>query len=380
MNENLPTVAIFSESQQAYSETFIQAHRNIPNVNIRYYWGGHLPEYSDIDGNLLHGGIYRTTTYNIFRRLSNPPMSYHMYSLAKSLLRNRVDVALAEYGVTGIAILPVCKYCNIPLIVYFRGYDAFSARVLGKYLAGYKEMFKYASKIMCVSHSIISQLKELGCPPEKLMFHSSAPDMEYYQVRPNYTNKLFIGIGRFVDKKAPYYTIFAFSQVQKKYPEAKLIIGGDGPLLNTCKNLIRYLGLSDSVFLPGVLPPEEFMRLLQDATAFVQHSIVADTGDSEGTPLSILEACAAAVPVISTRHSGIPYAVIDEVTGLLVDEHDVNGMSKMMCRIIEEPGLAEKLGAAARKRMMDQFNLDERLRSLSDIIYDLAPKTDKNQN
>jgi colanic acid/amylovoran biosynthesis glycosyltransferase len=365
-------IAIISPSQNAYSETFIQAHMHIPDVTIKYYYGSEVPENLDGIGKIIPKNKINRLYNRAHLLIANTELSVNELLLAKSLRQNKVQVVIAEYGTVGVKMLPVCKYCKIPLVVYFRGFDASIKDVIKQYQKGYIDLFQYAAKIMCVSNPIIEKLKELGCPAEKLMFHSSAPNMNYYKIQPKFKISQFIGIGRFVDKKAPYYTILAFSKVVKKHPDAELIIGGDGPLLNVCKNLIRYLQITQNVQLPGVISPEQFAKLLENSLAFVQHSITADNGDSEGTPLAILEAGAASIPVISTRHAGIPYAVIHNQTGFLVDEHDVDEMAKMMCIMIEEPDIARKFGSAARERMLKHFNLEERLNSLSEVIHNLV--------
>ncbi len=82
---------------------------------------------------------------------------------------------------------------------------------------------------------------------------------------------------------------------------------------------------------------------MEKSVAFIQH-FVAQTGDSEGSPVSVMEAQAAALPVISTYHAGIPEVVIHGETGFLVKEKDISCMAEYMVRILAEPGLAKKLG------------------------------------
>jgi glycosyltransferase involved in cell wall biosynthesis len=94
---------------------------------------------------------------------------------------------------------------------------------------------------------------------------------------------------------------------------------------------------------------------LQRGLAFVQHSVRAPSGDSEGTPVAILEAAASGLPVVSTRHAGIPEAVLDEVSGLLVEEGNVSAMADAMCRLLDTPGLAVRMGEAGRKHMQINF-------------------------
>jgi glycosyltransferase involved in cell wall biosynthesis len=81
----------------------------------------------------------------------------------------------------------------------------------------------------------------------------------------------------------------------------------------------------------------------------------AADGDTEGLPVAILEAMASALPVVSTRHSGIPEAVLDGVTGHLVDEGDVDGMGAVMTTLFDHPERAASMGAAGRERVLAHF-------------------------
>ena len=111
-----------------------------------------------------------------------------------------------------------------------------------------------------------------------------------------------------------------------------------------------------------------FKKIFEESIAFIQHSIIADDGDSEGTPVAVLEAQAAALPVISTFHAGITDVVVNNETGLLVQEKDVDGMANNMLRILNESGLAERLGMSGRKRIKENFTLEKNLMTLRNVI------------
>ena len=95
--------------------------------------------------------------------------------------------------------------------------------------------------------------------------------------------------------------------------------------------------------------------ILKNFLAFVQHSIIAANGDAEGTPVSILEAGAAGVPVISTKHAGIPDLVLDNITGFLVEEHDVEEMILKMIQLLKEPSSARIHGPECKTKDTGEF-------------------------
>lgn len=97
---------------------------------------------------------------------------------------------------------------------------------------------------------------------------------------------------------------------------------------------------------------------------FVQHSVTALDGDCEGLPIAILEAMCAEIPVIATRHSGIPEAVDHGVAGLLVAEHDIQGMADAILTLTADPELSAQMGQAGRARVIAQFTADQTVKTL----------------
>jgi glycosyltransferase involved in cell wall biosynthesis len=118
----------------------------------------------------------------------------------------------------------------------------------------------------------------------------------------------------------------------------------------------------------GSQTPEVVQQEMRNARCFVQHSIQAPSGDCEGTPVGLLEAGATGLPVVSTRHAGIPDVVLEGETGFLVDEGDTEGMAAHMLRIAQDPELAARLGAASRQRIENHFSIERSISGLWHII------------
>lgn len=365
-------IALLSPNQNAYSETFIQAHKNLLEGKVIYYYEGVLPKNLEGEGNLLGGGglkKFRRIINNRVRRiLGIKVLSIHEEALLRSFWKNKTQVVFAEYGTTGSSIVSVCKKLNLPLIVHFHGYDASIKSVLEQYREPYNALFSYASHIIVVSRPMERALEELGAPKEKLVYNPYGPDGDFFQVEPTYSEKALLSVGRFVDKKAPYFTILAFSKVVAEHPDARLYMGGDGALLNVCKNLVKYLGLEKNVQFLGVITPEQFRQKLSVVRAFVQHSMTAENGDMEGSPVAIMEAQAASVPVISTIHAGIPEVVAHGGSGLLVEEGDVEGMAQSMLSLLSDRQLAEKFGKRGREIIQEKFLMERHIDKLNEYI------------
>jgi len=191
---------------------------------------------------------------------------------------------------------------------------------------------------------------------------------QFAGAEPGHAPPVFLAVGRFVEKKAPETTLLAFMKVRQSVPDARLVFIGDGPLLSVCRRISRALGLDCAVTFRGYEPPATIARVLATARAFVQHSVTASDGDAEGTPVSILEAMAAGLPVVSTRHGGIKDVVVEGETGFLVDEGDVEGMAERMAALAADAALAARLGAAGRRRALDLFTIETSIARLWEVV------------
>jgi glycosyltransferase involved in cell wall biosynthesis len=110
------------------------------------------------------------------------------------------------------------------------------------------------------------------------------------------------------------------------------------------------------------------MKELGRACCYIQHSVTVSHGDQEGSPVAILEALAAGLPVISTRHAGIPEVIKHDENGFLVDEHDVEGMSFYMQKIAKDFKIAQNIGSNAKKFAKDNFYSNPDIRDLNNLI------------
>ncbi|MDT7831941.1 glycosyltransferase [Flavobacteriaceae bacterium S356] len=356
-------IALISPSKEAYSETFIQMHRKGIYGNVVYYFGGELPIYNDIRGKLA------TLLLKIRYRFSNTKMLYKEYVLLKSLKKEKIDVIVAEYGTTATSVLNVCKKAKLSLIPIFHGYDIHINDVVERNKDQYKALFLYSKKVIAVSHSMKQKLVSLGCEGDKVMVTPCAPDDYFFELQPDFLLKNVISVGRFVEKKAPHITIKAFSRVIEKHPYSKLMMVGQGPMFDRCKRLINELNMEGSVFLLGVKSREEIRRLFLKSSIYVQHSVVAKNGDSEGTPVSILEAQAVGLPVVSTMHEGIKDVIVHGETGFLVDEHDEIEMAEKINTLLDNLSIAKLMGSNGRKKTLEKYTKKVHLDIINSIIY-----------
>ncbi|WP_290712613.1 glycosyltransferase [Flavihumibacter sp. CACIAM 22H1] len=357
----LINLAIVSPNQQQYSETFIEFHKSKLPAKILFLYGGYLPVASE--DKKLHYSLNRLNRLKkrLWRFILPNSLDPQEKAVYTYLVSNNVQAVLAEYGMTGAALQKVCKAAKLPLLVHFHGYDATNRLVVNPLRSSYLSMFSYASAVFVVSKHMKKVVADLGCPDEKMVLNTYGPSDIYFKVEPDYSRRAFLAIGRFVEKKAPDNTIKAFYQVVQKYPGTKLHMVGAGPLLDTCVELAASLGISEAIQFHGVQSPDKIAALMQEVTAFVQHSVTASDGDSEGTPVAVLESAAAALPVVATLHAGIPDVILDGKTGYLCAEHDIDAMAGNMMKILENPTVAKNMGELSRQRIREHFTLEKHI-------------------
>ena len=350
------------------SETFIWAHiKRLPAVVHVLYNGFHPDKYGD--GKPVRSRLKRFS-YGILNRLSFPGFEdTYSRGIAAFLKRMGIKAVLAEYGPMGLTLMEGCRRAGVPLVVHFHGYDVYRQDVLSWARGQYLQLFKNANALVAVSRNMEKQLYELGAPAEKIKYNPCGVDTSMFQPgKPSEAPPFLLTIGRFVEKKAPNLVVSAFAEVLKQAPDAHLVMIGDGPLWESCCQQIQSLNIGSSVEMTGKLPHEEVAARLAGSRVFVQHSITAADGDREGTPVSVMEASAAGLPVVATQHEGIKEAVVDGVTGFLVDEGDVDGMVKRITQLLHDSELSEKMGSAGRQHIQNEFEIEKRIESLWGII------------
>lgn len=171
-------------------------------------------------------------------------------------------------------------------------------------------------------------------------------------------------VGNLVPHKGLQAAIRALSRIH--VPTWRLLVVGEGPDESTSRMLATGLGVADHVTFMGRRSPEAVERIVAAADALVLPSSV------EGMPYAILEAMACAKPVVSTRAFGIPEAVADGESGLLVEPGDVEGLSRALQALIKDASLRERLGRAGRARFEARFTLERQLETMSSLYRSLA--------
>ncbi|MEA3207096.1 MAG: hypothetical protein QOE70_153 [Chthoniobacter sp.] len=278
------------------------------------------------------------------------------------------------FGHIGVHLLPLLEICDLPVAVSFHGADAQVDLHKPAHLARTRRMLAMATLLLVRSRSLGERLLALGADPAKIRVHRTGIPLEEIPFAPRAAPAdgawRCVQACRLIAKKGVATTLRAFAEFARAFPRATCTIAGEGPLLQELRALSAGLGMSDRVTFCGFLPQPELRALYGSAHLFLHPSELGPDGDQEGVPNSMLEAMASGLPVLATRHGGIPEAVDDGVTGLLVAERDHAALSQALLAIAgNAPGYAQ-MSAAAAASVRTQFDLGAQTRALEGFYHE----------
>jgi len=177
----------------------------------------------------------------------------------------------------------------------------------------------------------------------------------------------FVSVGRLVEKKGFDDALKAFSELKKINHKFRYTIIGEGKLKNELMQDISRYGLSDCVVLAGAMRPEDVIEYMNNSDVLLAPSKTASDGDSEGIPNVIKEAMALGLPVVATRHSGIPELVDHGVDGLLCAEGSPDELYDILIQMTENLHKYEKLSKSGKEKITRLFSPAATTKELVDV-------------
>ena len=289
--------------------------------------------------------------------------------VAAFLRKHQVDVAMSEFLSWSHQWLHVARDQGIRFFAHAHGYDVSRKLRFEEWRTKYLD-YNLADGVIAVSEASRRRLIELGVVADKVHVIPCGVDVPAAApARPPRDVVRCLAVGRMVGKKAPLVTLEAFRLAAERRAGLFLDFVGDGPLWPQAEQYVRRFNLDGRVRLHGRQSHTVVQRLMRDADIFLQHSRTdPETGDEEGLPVVILEAMADALPVISTRHAGIPEAVLDGATGLLVNEGDSAAMAECLLSLSGDPERRVRFGAAAWHRAREHYSWEQERAALVTLM------------
>ncbi|MFL6652190.1 MAG: glycosyltransferase [Sulfurifustaceae bacterium] len=273
----------------------------------------------------------------------------------------RYDVIHAQfgpYGALAVQLVAVGAWRG-PIITSFRGYD------LGKHLrahpGAYAELFRRGTLFLPVSATLAERLIAAGCEQRRIRVHHSGIACRRLRLRENRPRDgrvRIVTVARLVEKKGVADAIRAIARLHTGGKTLSYTVVGDGPLREALEQLVREVNLGSVVRFAGAKPHDETLKMINAAHILVAPSVTAADGDEEGIPNAVKEAMALGLPVVATRHGGIPELVAHGVSGWLVPERDPAALAERLAYVIDHPETWAGLGRAARARIEAEYDID----------------------
>jgi colanic acid/amylovoran biosynthesis glycosyltransferase len=302
----------------------------------------------------------------------------------EDIIHSQAPVLLhAHFGNCGYEILPLSQKFSLPQITSFYGYDATRlVKTDPKWNERYKKLFSLGTAFIAEGNHMAETLHQLGCPRQKLKVLRLGVDLLKLPFRERSPEKgvRILAAGRFREKKGHTHAIEAFAAASRDMRNITLtLVGGAAPL--SMKEMrekreilatIRRLGVADRVALPGFLSYGDFIRELYNHHIFISPSILAADGDSEGgAPVSIIEASASGMPILSTRHCDIPEVVLDGKTGYLAPEGDIDALTERLIFLLKSPEIWKNMGLLGHEHIAEHYDLRKQVPKLEQLYQEV---------
>ncbi len=314
----------------------------------------------------LHDVQYTRPSQVLLEHLrSNLPYRVRKYLTVrkeKAFCRNN-DVIVCNFGWFGAQMHDSSKRLKMRpnILTIFHG-DDMSRALLANGYHPYDDLIESNERLLPVSEFWQRRLLEFGANPANITIHRMGVNVDEFTFAPRARTQgeplRLVTVCRFVEKKGLEYAIRGIAKALETEPGIRIQFEliGSGPLEPSLVQLVSELGLEDHVTFSGSMPHQDIARALDRSDALILPSVVSSDGDMEGIPLSLMEAMASGVCVISTYHSGIPELIEHGVSGLLAEERNVDEISEHILTLARDPKLASKLARNARMVIENKFN------------------------
>jgi len=220
---------------------------------------------------------------------------------------------------------------------------------LGVYGTGHASKFRHASFVSVVTFALQKQVHEtLGIPLEKLPVIRMGVDIDRFRVLVKERRKgeelRILTVARLDDCKGHIFALQAMRMAMDQGLKMYYTIVGEGSYRTAIEAEVERLQLQQHVHLTGTASEDEVLGYLQDGDAFVLPSV----GFGEAAPVSVMEAMACGLPIVSSIIGGTPELITDGADGFLVPQRDVSGFARAFSHLAQDKALRARMGAHAR--------------------------------
>jgi colanic acid/amylovoran biosynthesis glycosyltransferase len=268
---------------------------------------------------------------------------------------------------------------NVPLVVSFYGYDYdYLIKKSPVWRRRYKKLFAHAAMILTEGEYGRASLIAKGCDPQKVTVQHLGVDTDRipFKERQYQTDEKLklIQVARFAEKKGHRIFVEAVKILRDEGLADKLsvLLVGTGPLKEEILSYLHRNDLSDTVHVRDFIPYTQLHIELLSYHALVQPSLTASDSDCEGgAPVTLLDAQASGLPVISTYHCDISEVVLEGITGLLVPEKSSIDLANAIKYVISNPSCISRFSSACREHIRRNYSGERQARRMEEIYQHL---------
>lgn len=287
--------------------------------------------------------------------------------LLQTIVQKQGNILHSHFGNVGWANINVAKQANVKHVVSFYGYDVnFLPHRDERWIKRYHNLFAEVDLILCLGPNMVKHVKELGCPSHKIKVHHLGINLDTIAFKPRRWQpgepiRILIAAS-FREKKGIPYALEALGLLQNEI-DFEITIIGDATQEKRSKDekkkileIIEKNNLLPKIKMMGYQPHSILLKEAYTHHIFLSPSVTSNDGDTEGTPITIIEMAASGMPVISTLHSDIPEIIQDGKTGLLAKERDIDGIIKHLRWLINNHEGWELILKASRNYIENEFD------------------------
>ena len=278
------------------------------------------------------------------------------------------------FGHIAVHLLPLIRAWAKPVLVSFHGADVMVDLDKPAYRAATQEMLEAVRMVLVRSESLGQALIHLGCPPVKVRLQRTGIPVDEIPFRarawPENGRWKFVQACRLIEKKGLRVSLRAFATFAERHPESTFTIAGEGPLRTELGQLAAGLGVAEKVFFPGFISQTQLRELFYQSHIFLHPSEVGGDGNQEGVPNSMLEAMASGLPVFATEHGGIPEAIENERSGILVQERDEAALATALLNWTANPEGLSAIAQNGAEVVRNRFERTGQTRQLEDYYFE----------
>jgi len=316
-----------------------------------------------------------------FRQFRDKPWQISHAEVSKLLsvlTETRARLLHIYFGHIAVHLLPLIHAWKNPSIVSFHGADVMVDMNKPAYREATLRMLDAVTLVLVRSESLRRAVVDLGCDPKKIEIQRTGIPLDEFPRRDRAVPKngewQFVQAGRLIEKKGLPVTLRAFSTFSTQHPNATLTIAGEGPLLAELRRFAGELGIADRVSFTGFISQEQLREIYYRSHIFLHPSQTGRDGNQEGIPNSMLEAMATGLPVFATEHGGIPEAIENGVSGVLVSERDDQALAQAMLNAAQNPDLLSRIGPMGADAVRKKFGLQQQVQRLENIYLQMIAK------